>query len=389
MICKKCKKEIEDDSIFCRFCGKRFSEIPNSRPKTLKRANSTGSVTKLSGRRTKPWCARVTIRNNDGEKKRVVVGCYEKRSDALAELDKIITAGGLPEFFNITVSEVHDKWMESHYSSIGVDGRTNYDAAWKHFPDSIKNMKMAEIKTYHIQAILNAVKEKGLSLSSIEKVRQLASQLCQWAESNDVIAKNYSKFVEINADDPEKTEPFTVPELNKIWAYYQNTKDKTAGAIILLCHVGMRLDEFLSLKRTDYYNGCFHGGNKTEKGRDRAIPIPDSMMPIIEDLLAVPGEYILSNTRGGKYDAHNWRKRNYYKTLKAIGFDDELIEHRKPHSCRHTYATMCSEAKMDDKALQDILGHEDIATTKNIYTHTNEEYLKKAAKKLFFIDESI
>ena len=64
MQCLKCKKEIPPDALFCPWCGRR--QQPEAR-KALKRPNGTGSVYKLSGRRTRPWIA---TRN------KVVVGYY-------------------------------------------------------------------------------------------------------------------------------------------------------------------------------------------------------------------------------------------------------------------------------------------------------------------------
>ena len=383
MICKKCKKEIENDSSFCRFCGKRLVELPC--PKALKRANGMGNVSKLSGRRSKPWCARMTVKDSKGYPKSVVVGCFERKTDALLALEKVINEGGLPQLYNITVSEVRDLWMDKHYTQLSNSGVQNYNTAWGHFEDDIRSMKMSDIKTYHIQSVIDTAVAKGLSRSSCEKIKQLASQLCQWALQNDIINKNYALFVEINAANSVPREPFTISELQQISEYYNATGDLTAGVILLLCHTGLRMDELLSMKKTDYYNGCLHGGSKTEKGQNRSVPVPDVMLPVLERILTAPGEYLISNTKGERTDPKNWRTRQYYKALKDVGFPEELIKRRTPHSCRHTYATMCARAKMDDKALQDILGHEDISTTKNIYAHTDEEYLKQAAKNLNFI----
>ena len=54
MECIKCKKDIPDGSVFCCWCGKQ-QQTPQR--KALKRANGTGTVYKLQGRRTRPWVA--------------------------------------------------------------------------------------------------------------------------------------------------------------------------------------------------------------------------------------------------------------------------------------------------------------------------------------------
>ena len=54
MQCRKCHKEISDSSAFCMYCGSRQGL---EKRKALKRANGTGTVYKLQGRRKRPWVA--------------------------------------------------------------------------------------------------------------------------------------------------------------------------------------------------------------------------------------------------------------------------------------------------------------------------------------------
>jgi uncharacterized membrane protein YvbJ len=55
MVCIKCGKEIPEDAVFCHLCGKK--QVTEQR-KHKKRANGTGNISKLSGKRSKPYVAR-------------------------------------------------------------------------------------------------------------------------------------------------------------------------------------------------------------------------------------------------------------------------------------------------------------------------------------------
>ena len=44
-----------------------------------------------------------------------------------------------------------------------------------------------------------------------------------------------------------------------------------------------------------------------------------------------------------------------------------------PHVCRHTYCSNMAKSGMNPKTLQYLMGHADIGTTLNVYTHVNFE----------------
>jgi integrase len=323
---------------------------------------------------------RIFVTKN-GERKRVTYGTYATKSAAEIALDSVNTHGNVSEFFKVTFGEAYSYWSKTHYPTLSNKGVGSYENAWR-FLKPLENVKLSDIKTYQIQEVINEATEQGKSYSTVSKISLLASKICQWGMQNDVIDKDYAAFVTITAKKASAKERFTDEELRKLWQYYEKTNDIGIGTILFLCYTGLRIDEFLSLKKEDYYDGCLHGGNKTEKGKNRIIPIPDAVIPIINRLMKTSGEYVYSSSTGSKFNAENFRKRIYYKALSDVGYSDNDLKKRNPHVCRHTFASMCAKKGVDPKALQDIIGHAQIETTLNTYTHTDVEWLKSAVKDL-------
>lgn len=108
-LCVKCRAELPPGALYCPACGKK--QVPEKR-KALKRANGTGTVYRLQGRRQRPWVA---------AKNRVVIGYYAKKTDALEALERL-SGVDLSERYNMTFAQVFDVWKQEHYQEIGPHG---------------------------------------------------------------------------------------------------------------------------------------------------------------------------------------------------------------------------------------------------------------------------
>jgi uncharacterized Zn finger protein (UPF0148 family) len=118
MECAKCKATLPNGALYCPMCGKK--QISEKR-KALKRANRTGTVYKLQGRRKRPWVA---------AKNKVIIGYYERKTDALEALEHL-SGKDLSERYNMTFSEVFQGWREEHYKTITKSGIASYNIAFK------------------------------------------------------------------------------------------------------------------------------------------------------------------------------------------------------------------------------------------------------------------
>jgi len=75
--------------------------------------------------------------------------------------------------------------------------------------------------------------------------------------------------------------------------------------------------------------------------------------------------------------------RTFYRIIEKANLDINF------HALRHTYATRLLEANEHPKVVQELLGHKDISTTLNIYSHVMPEIKKAAAMKLNNLFEDI
>jgi integrase/recombinase XerD len=147
---------------------------------------------------------------------------------------------------------------------------------------------------------------------------------------------------------------------------------------------GLRVSELINLKLNDLLldQGIVRVLGKGEK--ERITPIGSSATEWLEryftssrPLLAklkVSENFVFLNARGKRLSRMGvWKIINRY--VAQIG----LQQHVHPHLFRHSFATHLIEGGADLRAVQEMLGHADIATTQ-IYTHLDREFVRQEHK---------
>ena len=349
--------------------------------KAIKRANGKGSVYKLSGRRRKPWAARITIgteivTDEETGKEKVkqnfqFIGFYEKKADAIEALN-LHWANPISPKANITLKKLYEEWSESKYRRISKSTADNYRAAWNYY-EKYETSKFRDIRTRHLQSILDECQEQGKSRSTMEKIKVLAIMLYDYAMQNDIINKNYAQFIELPISESEDRKPFSDTDIQKMHKKVDTIK--WVDTILILIYTGMRISEMLQLTKfnIDLKNMVITGGIKTEAGKNRVIPIHPIIQPYIKKWYDKNGPALFFRDDGKKITSRYYREQIFYPTLEKLG-----AEKLTPHSCRHTFATLMANAGVDPLRIQRIIGHKKYSTTADVYTHTDIDDLRDA-----------
>lgn len=330
----------------------------------MKLPNSYGSVTKLSGKRRRPWIVRLTdkysIENGVVQQNRKILGYYKTRSEALAALAEYNKKPYDINVANVTFSEIYQLWIAGK-TNVSQRSITRYRIMYDH-SELLHNYPMSTIRVKDMQQLLDS---SGLGYATQRVLLSLWSQMFDYALANDVIDKDYSAFVKISATSPEEIhKPFTETDIDKLWSDPQK-----ADLILILIYTGFRCGELLKIKPFDINttDWTVTGGSKTEAGKNRVIPIHTRIQPLITARLQACRSSTLLN--GMTYNQLN---KIFKRTLSDCGIGAHLL-----HDTRHTFATRADNYGLNPICVKRILGHADKDVTGKVYTHKDIEQLRK------------
>ena len=162
-------------------------------------------------------------------------------------------------------------------------------------------------------------------------------------------------------------------------------KERDYAIITLFLNCGMRLSELvgINIKDIDFSEEKLTVIGKGNK--ERTIYLNKACMKAINDLLLVrPHEGVKSDSRDALFLSER-KERISNRTVQYIVKQELLkagldVNKYSVHKLRHTAATLMYQyGNVDIRALQELLGHESIATTE-IYTHVSNEQVRNAVE---------
>lgn len=179
--------------------------------------------------------------------------------------------------------------------------------------------------------------------------------------------------------------PVFVKETEMVNLLDKHTFDKTLAGLReqlileLFYGTGIRLSELINLKEKsiDFEHHTIRVLGKRNK--ERIIPFPSSIEPLIREYLAVRNREMAPQLHGRLFVRDNGAPCYpvmVYKIVKKYLGAFTASERQSPHILRHTYATHLLNKGADLNAVKDLLGHTSLAATQ-VYTHNSMEKLKK------------
>ncbi|EGT5618963.1 site-specific integrase [Clostridium perfringens] len=388
-----------------------------------KKANGEGSIHR---RENGTWRGLVTIGYNENGSLKRKSFSGKTKLEVLKKIEEFRTLnnkGLIPSDDKITLSNWFYNWLFNYrIHDLKPSSFERYEGLYRNYIEysSLGKIKLIDLRTIHIQEYYNTlITEENKTSSTIKTINKCLKSCLNQALKEGYISKNYCTLITLPKASQPTQKSINVFTLKEQQIFMRECLERKNGTIyILALGTGLRLGELLALKWIDINfkdkyisvnksikstysidsnsNRKFEVIEQTPKTKNsiRTVPLTNSILELLqryrkEKIIERDSNidiYFDNNlvfcTPTGNY----LNESNVRKTFKRILNRCDLKEIRF-HDLRHTFATRLFENGVPPKTVQTLLGHSDIATTLNIYTHVMKNTKDEAINKIDFLFE--
>jgi len=340
---------------------------------------------------------------------------YEARSNKsqpeadkkAALMERSLENGEVGASKNMTVQAWCNDWLETFKKGTITD--KSYKGYLHRVNDiivpEIGNLKLKDVRDIHLQKIVNT--RKGFSKSDTKKVLQTIRAIFKQARVSRLISYDPA---ENSLKMPMATEGSnrSITDIERARILKTAETHRAGLWVKMMLYCGLRSGEIIALqwkdidfksKRVKIDKALESGSTEIKepksKAGNRSVPIPDIFLKDLQAVKSEPFAPVFTQATSGKrhsqdsfyqswstfkrqMDIENGAKLSNRKQILISTLALDLI----PYFLRHTYCTDLEAAGVPINVAKYLMGHSDISVTSKIYTHTTNEVIDSAAKKI-------
>lgn len=340
------------------------------------------SYTKKNGQKAYKFVAYLGFEN--GKRKYARRSGFKSKADARAAYMQLQYEKDNPKEKNeMSFKELYDEWLPIYEKE--VQNSTYYKttrAFEKHVIPELGEIRLKDFTPMKLQEFHNDLSDK---LKFARKLFGMVRKVFNHAALHGYIPANPALPVtspKVKRVQESKKDFYNPDELKKFMKFVEQTENiKKIALFRLLAFTGIRKGELLALEWTDYRKktldinkavsnsplGLEVAATKT-KASVRLISLDDKTCNILDQLhKTYPKTIRIFESENGGILSPSKPRKWLHDILK-----NKKLEPIRIHGFRHTHASLLFDSGMSLKQVQYRLGHSDLKTTMNVYTHITE-----------------
>ena len=249
---------------------------------------------------------------------------------------------------------------------------------------SDEGIDFRQVTLKQLDGFAKALQELGVGPRSVARILSGVRSFYRFLTIEKEVETDPTELLESPKLGKHLPEVLSLPEIDAIEAAIDLSKPegvRDLAIVEVLFSCGLRISELCSLKLSELYleEGYIRVHGKGRK--ERLVPIGDSAVDRLRQWFVVrqgckvkPGEedFVFVSLRRGK----RLSRISLFVYIKEYAAKAGIRKNISPHTFRHSFATQLLEGGANLRAIQAMLGHEDIGTTE-IYMHVDKTHLRR------------
>ena len=240
-----------------------------------------------------------------------------------------------------------------------------------------------ELVTNAVQQYMQHLYDREIARNSQARMLSGIRSFSKYLRLENIIDTDPVELVSSPRPERKLPDVLSIEEVHRIISTIdlsrrEGVRNKAMLEVLYSC--GLRVTELceLQLSKVDFIDRVVQVIGKGNKVR--TIPIGTTALQAIDDYLAEYRSQLIP-MKGHEDTVFLGRqgrclsRQMAFTMLKRVAIQAQIRKSISPHTFRHSFATHLIEAGADLRAVQEMLGHEQIATTE-IYTHLDRRFLK-------------
>lgn len=329
---------------------------------------------------------------------------------ALATLELNVQKSGVPTSSNSTFQEAADLWLANYKKTVTASTYSRTDIIFnKHVLPKIGNIKLSKITTAYCQKVINNWHDKGSSKQYPLFVNYM-NKVFKYAINIGLTSDNPVANVIVppaKEDRQKKLKLYTKEQLQSFLTIIDNEQNpylkiRDYTLFRLLAFSGCRIGEVLALTWKDINfttnelsinktiakgEGYYVSQTPKTKSSNRKIILDKKTISQLKRWKLEQVKFLFKLGYSKPAFIFN-NEQNKFTINQAVADRYALYRERAElpyiglHGFRHTHASMLYNAGADHKEVQERLGHANIKTTMDTYTHLTDDKKEETTQKL-------
>jgi len=251
-----------------------------------------------------------------------------------------------------------------------------------------RRMPLDRLTPADIEQFVGSGRSAGLSASSVGRGLAAVRMFCRYLVVQGVLRRDVSASIEApkkwtrlpTVMDDHSARRLIAAPMDKQDAYAARDR----AILTLLYATGMRAAEVTALSVNDINTALGIVRVLGKGGKERIVPVAEQALQAVEAY--VHGQrQALAGARSGSHlfisrSGRGLSREDVFRIVRKYVRRSALRGRISPHTLRHCFATQLLSRGADLRAVQEMLGHADIATTQ-VYTHVDAARLKAVHKR--------